>query len=271
MKMKTKKLLGALLVLAFTLALLPAAALAEEGMATIVLSVPEDIWEDGGGYQMLLDADHDTFGSIIPESGPLARGDATEAVYAEFEYKIPHNAEPVRDTQNMLRVGTLTLSIPAGTYDWFIVNPTPGESMWIARDTSGNIPGRMDDYVFMAGKVYTFEIRKVNSVDGVFLTVEELSPPAGEGEVAPNVLIPEKKEEGTEFPEPEDTAEVDEATEEELVEEELMEEEPVEEEPAEETEQEEVPETGDFAGNLLPAAAVLAIAAAACVGLRKRV
>ena len=35
--------------------------------------------------------------------------------------------------------------------------------------------------------------------------------------------------------------------------------------------EEEVPETGDFAGNLLPAAAVLVIAAAACVGLRKRV
>ena len=42
-----------------------------------------DVWGDGSGYQMLLDADANTFGRIIPYNGPLAQhGDAPASDYA---------------------------------------------------------------------------------------------------------------------------------------------------------------------------------------------
>ena len=42
-----------------------------EGYASITLSVG-DVWGDGSGYQMLLDADATAYGTIIPETGPIA-------------------------------------------------------------------------------------------------------------------------------------------------------------------------------------------------------
>ena len=260
---KARRLLGALLALVLALALLPAAALADGGMTTIVLSVPQDVWEDSSGYQMLLDADHNTFGRIIPESGPLARNaDSTPEVYAEFEYKIPGNADPFRDTLNAIKEGSGTIVIPAGTYDWCITNPTPDENVWIAADR-GDAPARADDYVFEAGKTYIFELRKVGNYDGVFLTIEDTEVLPG-GEVWPNVLIPEREED----PKPDEPADVDEPTEEDPVEEEPADD-PIDE-PADEP-QEDVPTTGDAATTVIPALAVLAIAAAAAyLALRRR-
>lgn len=48
----------------------------------------------------MLDADHDTYGDVIPDSGPLSiYTDAPSSVYDRFEYKIPGNADGARDTQ----------------------------------------------------------------------------------------------------------------------------------------------------------------------------
>ena len=59
------------------------------GVAKVTLYVPNDVWGDGSGYQMLLDADHDTYGynDVIPTTGGMS-GDATELAskYDEFEY-----------------------------------------------------------------------------------------------------------------------------------------------------------------------------------------
>ena len=61
-----------------------------EGVNTTVTLTAGDVWGDKQGYQMLLDADANTFGTTIPKSGPLTRsGDVDASVYAEFEYKIP--------------------------------------------------------------------------------------------------------------------------------------------------------------------------------------
>ena len=149
------------------------------GMAKVTLSMPENIWDDGTGYQMLLDADHDTYGSVIPETGGLTiSGDASAATYAEFEYKIPENADGALTTSNVVD-GTegkksVTITIPAGTYDWCITNPSPGDRMWIASN-HGNITGRQDDFVFEAGKHYTFTVTYEPTVDNdcVTLTVED--------------------------------------------------------------------------------------------------
>ena len=59
--------------------------------ATVTLTAG-DIFGDGTGYQMLLDADATAYGDIIPEIGALtsySQGNASAEVYSQFEYKIP--------------------------------------------------------------------------------------------------------------------------------------------------------------------------------------
>ena len=149
------------------------------GEAKVTLSVPNDIWDDGSGYQMLLDANHNTFGNIIPESGGLTTsGDALDEIYDYFECKIPENADGNLGTKNVVD-GTngnksVTITIPAGTYDWCITNPSPNDRVWIASE-KGNVGGRQDDFVFEGGKHYTFTVTldpDDGSHDHVDMTIE---------------------------------------------------------------------------------------------------
>ena len=141
-----------------------------DGMAMVTLTAG-DIWGDGSGYQMLLDADATAYGTIIPETGGLTTsGNASAATYAEFEYKIPENADGAMTTSNMVINNSISITIPAGTYDYCITNPTPGDRIWIA-SSNGTVPGRADDYVFQAGYNYVFTIGIYGSNDGVALTI----------------------------------------------------------------------------------------------------
>ncbi|MBO7422723.1 MAG: DUF2436 domain-containing protein [Oscillospiraceae bacterium] len=125
------------------------------GYASVTLTVG-DVWGDGSGYQMLLDADAEAFGAIFPETGPLtAASDASDADYAEFEFKIPENADGAMSTENIVIDNSVTILIPAGTYDWCITNPTPGDRIWIASQ-KGSIGGRADDFCFIEGVAYEF-------------------------------------------------------------------------------------------------------------------
>ncbi len=134
------------------------------------------VWSDGSGYQMLLDADATAYGSVFPATGALTSGgDASEEVYAEFEYKIPENADGACTTTNVVVSGTATLMIPAGTYDWCITNPTPDDRVWIASD-GGSIGGRADDFEFAGGCGYTFTI-SLNSSSGNDQTDLEIYDP----------------------------------------------------------------------------------------------
>ena len=133
----------------------------------------DDVWGDGTGYQMLLDADATAYGTIIPETGPLTTsGNASVAVYAEFEYKIPANADGSLTTSNIVTNGnSVTIEIPAGKYDWAITNPSPGDRVWIASNL-GSAGGRADDFVFEAGHDYEFSVTFASSNDRVDLFVD---------------------------------------------------------------------------------------------------
>ena len=138
--------------------------------ATIIFHA-DDIWQDGSGYQMLLDADATAYGTIIPETGALSMEcSGNEDIYAEFEYKIPANADGECTTSNVVIDNTITLQIPAGTYDWCITNPTPGDRIWIA-SAQGNVGGRKDDYVFEAGMIYEFNMYMLGSNDATDVTI----------------------------------------------------------------------------------------------------
>lgn len=151
--------------------------MATDNKAKVTLTAG-DVWEDGSGYQMLLDKDANTFGRIIPNIGPMTDpGAASAEDYAEFEYKIPENADGELTTHNIVLNNSVTIEIPAGTYDWCITNPSPAIEMIFIASFHGNIGGRKDNYVFEAGKHYTFNV----SLDGDYDRVDvEASPMYGE-------------------------------------------------------------------------------------------
>ena len=149
----------------FTILVMCFAVLAAKAQVTVILEA-HDVWGDGSGYQLLLDADATAFGTIIPETGALtSSGDADAATYAEFEYKIPENADGALTTTNMVYDGSVEITIPAGTYDFCVTNPTPGARMWIAGT------GRQDDYVFQDGYIYHFTVAREGSGDGVTIEI----------------------------------------------------------------------------------------------------
>lgn len=125
--------------------------------ATIILEVG-DVWGDGSGYQMLLDATATAYGTMIPEFGPLAipGQDVPLDLYESFAtYTIPEDAVAEFETTTVIFNGCGTIEIPAGVYDWCLVNPNPLDGLWIPGDR-GNVGGRQDDYEFLPGYTYRF-------------------------------------------------------------------------------------------------------------------
>ena len=161
--------------------------------ATISLTVG-DVWGDGSGYQMLLDADATAFGNEIPAQGPLTTGgDAPAGLYDAFEYKIPVNADGSTTTSNVVVNNTVTIQVPAGTYDWCLTNPTPGDRIWIA-SSQGNVGGRADDYEFVAGNTYNFTVYLLGQNDATDVEIIE------GGGSTPNTPVPPTENPNT--PEP---------------------------------------------------------------------
>lgn len=137
------------------------------GYARVTLTAG-DVWGDGSGYQMLIDSNATAFGTTIPTTGPLtASGDATAATYAEFEWKIPTNADGAMTSANIVMNSTITIEIPAGTYDYCITNPTPADRIWIA----GGANSRADNFTFLDGVEYTFTVALAGSYDATTITM----------------------------------------------------------------------------------------------------
>lgn len=140
------------------------------GAATIILSAG-DVWNDGTGYQLLLDQTHSLYGTTIPETGALSENcSGNESIYAKFSHKIPSNADGNCSTSHVVVNNSVSITIPAGTYDWCITNPTPDDRIWIA-SSNGNVGGRQDDYEFEAGNTYKFVPSMFGEHDGVDVTI----------------------------------------------------------------------------------------------------
>ena len=145
--------------------------------ATIILEA-NDVWEDGSGYQMLLDADASAYGVlwnanhyILLDGEQYSGGDLPTEYYNEFEYKLPTEADGSLSTTNVVVTGSVTLQIPAGTYDYAIFNPTPGDRFYIAAD-AGEVGGAEDDFVFEPGVTYHFTMQKFGGNDGAALVID---------------------------------------------------------------------------------------------------
>lgn len=144
-----------------------------QGTAKIILEA-HNVWGDGSGYQLLLDADHNLYGDKIPVEGPIWDDNNPPAnLYSGFEYTIPANADPSTTPKHMVVDGEESIDIPAGIYDFCIVAPQAGTKIWIAGDADG--PTRGNDYKFEAGKTYRFTMHIVHEVnnDGAKLLITE--------------------------------------------------------------------------------------------------
>lgn len=140
------------------------------GFATVTLTVPEYIF-DGTGFQMLLDADADTFGRIFtPYDFWMYTEDedtynVDPEIYAEFEYKIPEDADGSTSTSNAVFRGEVTITIPAGVYDFAITNPTPDEGMYFINDRNLECLDRYDNFGFDSNTHYVFKITADNYIE----------------------------------------------------------------------------------------------------------
>ncbi len=128
------------------------------GYAMIILSA-SDVWNNGTGYQLLMDADADTFGSVIPTAGPLSiDGDAD---YSMFEYTIPVYADGTT-TGNVVYNSMAYIYVPVGEYDIAITNPLPNDKIWIVDED-----GRYNNFAVEEGYRYMFTIEAITTSSAV--------------------------------------------------------------------------------------------------------
>lgn len=147
-----------------------------DGNARITLDVQMD-WGDGTGYQLLLDADHDTYGTafLYPSTSGMAMRIDTES-YGEFEYKLPSDAKPdgSGDAGGCVMFGEReSLEFPAGTYDFVVGNPDPaGGQVYVA----GGDGACGDDYQFNAGTEYLITVTLSADESGDNCTLSVVAP-----------------------------------------------------------------------------------------------
>ena len=133
-------------------------------LATVILTAGPPFYDYAGGFQMLIDAD-----ANANEEYDLF----TMGYDGWFEYKIPVDADKYYWTSHMVSNGSVAIQIPAGTYDWVIVNPNPKYQKVTYIGDEGNVGSRQSDYVFEAGKVYEFEVKLYGRLSGADVTITE--------------------------------------------------------------------------------------------------
>jgi len=125
------------------------------GNATIVLKVVSNMWGDGTGYQLLLDADANCFntGSSLLVAGAVKCG----MNYSTwFEHTLPANATT---TANMVYEGNeTTITVPAGNYGFLILNPDCPEGGVYVSGGGDNCDASNGYKAFLADYKYTFII-----------------------------------------------------------------------------------------------------------------
>ncbi|MDR2057422.1 MAG: DUF2436 domain-containing protein [Dysgonamonadaceae bacterium] len=122
-----------------------------EDAATITLKVIGDPWEDGTGFQALLDADH----AIDPDAISFV----DEQLFDMCEYTIPEGASADLTEPVMVLDDEISIAVPEGVYDIIFLNPDQNYGdiyicLWY--DTEETAFG--DDFSFEAGYEYIFII-----------------------------------------------------------------------------------------------------------------
>lgn len=134
--------------------------------ATLTLRVVKD-WGDGSGYQLLLDSDYDTYGSLYTDQTAFFTSGGN-ADYSAFEVRLPESASgSISDYSWISAPDVRSLEIDPGIYDFCIANPVPNDRVWIA----GGLFSTGDDFHFLAGVEYVFTVLADGTADNCVLDV----------------------------------------------------------------------------------------------------
>lgn len=109
------------------------------------------------GFQMVLDADASAYGTLFYDWSGGYYG-----TYDDFEYKIPENADASETSENVVYDGEVAIEVPAGTYDFMILYPMPGDGLII----TGGEWAKYDDFEFKGGNTYRFVVEYAMGPNG---------------------------------------------------------------------------------------------------------
>lgn len=117
--------------------------------AKITLNVVGDPWDDGSGFQMLLDKDHSIDLNTISFQG----------LYDAADYTIPEGATSDLTNLVMLLDAQASVEVPEGLYDFIFLNPDPNYgTIWTTQWYDNGELAFGDDFLFKAGFEYIFKI-----------------------------------------------------------------------------------------------------------------
>ena len=118
---------------------------------------------------MLIDADANTYGDIIPEQRVWLQTEISdpETFYDNFEYRLPEGASAEFSPYSSMYHKKQLINIPAGTYDWCFIAPTANgnDIKYYFMSDDGNIAACFNDYKFEAGYTYEFNVTHFNQYD----------------------------------------------------------------------------------------------------------
>lgn len=149
----------------FTILSLMVAVFALNAQQARIVLEAGDVWGDGTGYQILIDADCNTTAQYA--QGNLSCGQS----YADWEYTIPTNAAA---TDEAVCVNAfMDILIPAGTYDYLVTNPGCNSYgiVYVASNQCGETRG--ESVTFEANKTYYFVPSMNGQNDCVTITVTD--------------------------------------------------------------------------------------------------
>ncbi len=140
------------------------AARAAEGMATVTFRNNADRGE-GRGYQLLLDAQAETYSLYYSTDEKQFSGSS----YNLFEYTFPEGATmSVSDGKFMKYNEEMTVEIPAGVYDYVVIDPVNynGSDLFYIADGGD---GCGNDFQIVAGLEYIFQVNWDDSGEHVVI------------------------------------------------------------------------------------------------------
>lgn len=142
--------------------------------SVITLNYPVDIWHDGTGYQMVLDADAEEYDPFT--GSQTVYFTAYYSSFNAFEYRIPANADYGTKPEHFVYCSSDSITVPAGTYDFFILVPASGGIITASTD-KGSASGRTKAQVFENGKAYEYTVTLDSwGFDRVDLAVTQRDP-----------------------------------------------------------------------------------------------
>lgn len=139
----------------------------EGGLAKVTLSVPNDIWDDGTGYQMLLNKDHNTFGPVniyTAEKTNLYLGADNTLHYPWAEGMTFFNVNACRayfHLKNGLTAGEPTSQSESGIRA-FVLNFGDSSEQTGIKETIYPTPGSTSAWEGSAEEWYSLDGRRIN-------------------------------------------------------------------------------------------------------------